>query len=223
MEQRTWTESSPNDRTVASHGELTRKLLRCGVVAGPIYLIVGLTQALTREGFDLSRHALSHLANGPGGWIQTLNLAVTGALVIAAAAGISRSATWKSRLPWWLLGTYGAAMLLAAVFPADPVDGFPPGTPEGMPASISTAGLLHFVFGGLGFLMLALSCLFAARAFSLTGQVMLSRLSLASGLVVLIGFFGGVAAPLGVFGIWAAVVMGWVWLSVVCWRQREFV
>ena len=46
-------------------------LLRWGVVAGPFYLTVALAQALLRDGFDLSRHSLSMLANGPGGWVQS--------------------------------------------------------------------------------------------------------------------------------------------------------
>lgn len=221
MEPSTWAEVAQGERSATAPNDITPKLLLCGVLAGPLYLIVGLAQALTREGFDLSRHALSHLANGPGGWIQTLNLAVTGALVIAAAVGIGRTLGRQSRVAWWLLGAYGAAMMLAAVFPADPADGFPPGTPEGMPTSISTAGLLHFVFGGLGFLMLGLSCLVAARGFSRAGNGTLSRLSLVSGLVVLVGFFGGTTPAIGVIGIWAAVVMGWVWLAAVSWTLRN--
>ena len=66
-------------------------LLRCGVVAGPFYLAVGLMQAFLRDGFDFARHPLSVLANGPGGWIQTANFALTGLMVIAAAVGIKRA------------------------------------------------------------------------------------------------------------------------------------
>lgn len=55
----------------------TRALLCCGVLAGPIYIAVGLVQALTREGFDLTRHDLSLLANGRLGWVQITNLVVT--------------------------------------------------------------------------------------------------------------------------------------------------
>ena len=38
---------------------VTRSLLGWGVVAGPFYIIVGLVLAITRPGFDLSRHALA--------------------------------------------------------------------------------------------------------------------------------------------------------------------
>src|SRR5262245_41257130 len=48
----------------------TRALLLCGVVAGPLFTVVGLIQASTRPGFDLRRHALSALENGELGWIQ---------------------------------------------------------------------------------------------------------------------------------------------------------
>src|SRR6266545_2955370 len=43
---------------------VTRILLACGVAAGPLYVLLGLVQALTREGFDLRRHELSLLAYG---------------------------------------------------------------------------------------------------------------------------------------------------------------
>ena len=72
---------------VGEHLQQTRRLVGLGMVVGPFYLAVGVLQGLLREGFDFSRHALSHLANGPGGWIQTANFAITGALVLATALG----------------------------------------------------------------------------------------------------------------------------------------
>jgi len=66
---------------------ITRALLGYGVLVGPFYLAVGLVQALVRDGFDLARHPLSLLANGPGGWIQTANFVVSGLMVVAAALG----------------------------------------------------------------------------------------------------------------------------------------
>ncbi len=63
--------------------QITRSLLGYGVVAGPLYVGVSLVQALTREGFDLSRHQWSLLANGSAGWIQILNFGLTGAALVA--------------------------------------------------------------------------------------------------------------------------------------------
>src|SRR5919198_707623 len=68
----------------------TRRLLACGVVAGPLYFAVGLGQAFTREGFDVGRHALSLLENGRLGWIQIGNFLVTGLLAVACAVGVAR-------------------------------------------------------------------------------------------------------------------------------------
>lgn len=200
---------------------ITRSLLGYGVIAGPIYLAVGLIQAFVRDGFDLARHSLSVLANGPGGWVQTANFLVTGLMVIAAAVGIARVPAVKARAACWFLGTFGASMIVAAAFRADPVDGFPPGTPEGFPTSISSTGMLHFVAGAVGFIALGVSCLLAARAMWRIDERSLARLSLASGIVVLLGFFvgpllGSRGSP--VLGIWIAVVMGWVWLAIVSAR-----
>jgi len=198
----------------------SRALLTCGVVAGPLYLVVGVIQGLARDGFDFARHPLSVLANGPGGWVQTANFIVTGLMVIAAAAGLAR--VLQSRATSWLLYAFGASMIVAAVFRADPIDGFPPGTPEGMPTSISTRGMIHFIAGALGFTCLGVSCLVAARALSRQSARSLSRLSLASGIVVLLGFFGGPALSSNpVIGIWVSVVVGWAWLAILCWQLRR--
>lgn len=207
-----------NEPAAGRSAAVTRSLLRWGVLAGPFYLAVGLMQALLREGFEFARHPLSVLANGPGGWIQTANFVLSGLMVIAAAVGLGRALGPKSRAMTWLLGGFGLAMLVAAVFPADPVDGFPPGTPRGFPTSISTTGLTHFIAGALGFLCLALSALAAAWTMARRGQSSLAIVSLLGGLSVLFGFFGGVVLPLGIAGIWFAVVAGWAWLAVLSYR-----
>jgi hypothetical protein len=110
-------------------------------------------------------------------------------------------------------------MIMAAIFTADPVDGFPPGTPAGIPTSISTTGLLHFVAGALAFAFLGFGALAAARALWRRQMRALSLLSIFSGLSVLLGFFGGIA--LGIIGIWFAVVVGFAWLAVLSLRLRQ--
>src|SRR5438094_1427603 len=78
----------------------TRALLAGGLVAGPLYVGVSLIQALTRDGFDLTRHTWSLLSNGDPGWIQMANFVLTGALIIACAVGMrqtlrgQRGGTW---------------------------------------------------------------------------------------------------------------------------------
>jgi len=203
------------DRSAA----VTRSLLGYGVLAGPFYLTVGLIQAFVRDGFSFARHPLSVLANGPGGWVQTANFALTGLMVLAAAVGFARVLGTTSRMTSWFLGAFGVSMIVAALFPADPVDGFPVGTPFGPPTSISTTGMIHFIAGTLGFTAIGVSCLIAARAMSRRGERSLSRFSLASGLGALITFYGGAAlsggGAVGILGIWLAVIIGWAWLVVM--------
>jgi len=200
---------------------VTRSLLGYGALAGPFYLAVGLIQAWARDGFSFARHPLSLLANGTGGWVQTTNFVVSGLMVIAAAVGFRRMPAPRLRAVSWFLGGFGASMIAAAIFTADAMDGFPVGTPLGAPSSISTTGMLHFVAGTLGFVCLAISSFCAALPMSRRGESSLARLSVFSGLSVLIGFFGGFFIPGlvgGTVGIWYAVVVGWAWLLVLSLR-----
>ena len=121
--------------------KLTRALLTCGVVAGPVYIVVAVIQMFIRPGFDIRRHALSLLSNGALGWIQIGNFLVTGLLVIAGALGMrrvlrgSRGGTWGPLL----IGVYGLGLIGAGIFRADPALGFPPGTPRTPPPSAGMA------------------------------------------------------------------------------------
>lgn len=197
----------------------TRSLLRYGVVVGPFYLTAGLAQALVREGFDLARHPLSLLANGPGGWVQTANFLLSGLMVVAAAVGIARALRPHSRASTWFLGLFGLGMVAAAFFPADPVDGFPVGTPEGFPTSVTTTGLVHFAAGGIGFIALAVSGMVMAGAMRRRGDPRMALFSFLAGLCVIGGFLGPMVLPVlplgGTAGIWFAVVVGWAWLAVI--------
>ena len=197
---------------------ITRSLIGYGVLVGPFYLAVGLIQAFVREGFDLRRHPLSLLANGPGGWVQTANFVLSGLMVIAAAVGFARTLAPTSRAVSWFLGGFGMSMLVAAVLRADPTDGFPAGTPVGPPKTISAMGMGHLIAGTLGFISLAISCFIAARALSRRGERSWARFSLFTGVAVLVGFFGGAFLGGGsgtTLGIWFSVVAGWAWLTTV--------
>jgi hypothetical membrane protein len=197
----------------------TRSLLGWGVLAGPVYVLVGLAQALTRDGFDLARHDLSLLANGSPGWIQIANLVATGLMTVAAAAGVRR--VWRGgRGGSWgpvLLGVYGTGLVAAGVFTADPAFGFPPGTPEG-PGPVSWHGLLHLIAGGIGFLALVAACFVIARRFTAEQRRRWALVSRLTGLVFLAGFIGiasGSGNPATVIGFWVAVVAAWAWISAL--------
>jgi len=194
---------------------VTRSLLGYGVLVGPFYLVVGVAQGLLRPGFSFARHPLSVLANGDYGWVQTANFALSGIMVIAAALGVARAVGRGARATSWTLAAFGVGVALAAIFRADPVDGFPVGTPIGPPTGITTMGLLHIVVSAFAFTCFGVSALLSVRMLKRRGERALSRFSLVGGLVMLLGFFGGIALPSGVLGIWVSVVTGWAWLAVL--------
>lgn len=200
---------------------VTRSFLGYGVLVGPFYLLVGVVQGLVRDGFSFARHPLSVLANGAGGWVQTVNFVLSGLMVIAAAVGFWRVPAPRLRASPAFLALFGLSMIVAAVLRADPVDGFPAGTPLGAPTVISPMGMGHFIAGTIGFVSLELCCLCSVRGMSRNGYPSLALGGVVSGLTVLVGFFGGFVIP-GIagttIGIWIAVVVGWVWLGWVSAR-----
>jgi len=192
---------------------VTRSLLGWGVVAGPFYLVVGLVLALTRPGFDLSRHALSQLMLGELGWMQAVNLALSGLMTLAAAYGFLRAVRSGRGLAIGVLtAVYGVCLVLSAIFPPDATAGFPPGSEEG---SFSTSGILHLLFGAVGFIALAAAA-FAHGAWCRDqGERGRAAVSFVLGALVVLGFAGGVAlGSAGVGLIWVAVVAGWAWLAL---------
>jgi hypothetical protein len=190
---------------------VTRSLLGYGVLAGPFYVVVSLVQAFTRDGFDLTRHEWSLLANGSTGWIQIANLILSGLMVIAAAAGMRRIGMKWGPL---LLAGYGIGLIGAGVFTADPRDGFPVGTVSN---AVSWHGMLHFVAGGVGFFCLIAACFVLARRFG-TGLAVFSRVTG----VVFFAAFAGIASGGGSVAMnlafTAAVVLASAWLSVISVR-----
>ena len=105
----------------------TRRLLRCGVAAGPAFTAVFLLEGAVRDGYRPLRHPVSSLALGPRGWIQAGNFAVAGTLFLAGAAGLGLAGDpAASRAAPALIGAAGAGLIGAAVFATDPVSGYPP-------------------------------------------------------------------------------------------------
>jgi len=201
------------DRTTS----VTRSLLGYGVIAGPFYVVVSLCQALTRTGFDLSRHEWSLLANGGLGWIQIANFLLTGGMVVAFAVGLSRAGHTAARL----IAVFGLGMIGAGIFRADPSLGFPPGTPDG-PGAVSWHGLLHFVCAGIGFAYMIAACLVMARRFARAGDRGWAGFSAVTG-VAFLGAFVGVASsgsgsPALTYTFVAAVVLVFAWISALAVR-----
>jgi hypothetical protein len=140
----------------------TRRLLRCGVAAGPLFVAVFLLEGAVRDGYRPLRHPVSSLALGPRGWIQAADFAVAGTLFLAGAAGLARAGdpAAGSRAAPALIGAAGAGLIGSAVFTTDPVSGYPPGTPDALtrPSRTGTAHNLAAVPVFLGLPAAALAC-----------------------------------------------------------------
>jgi hypothetical protein len=87
------------------------------MIAGPLFIIVSLILAFTREGFDGVRHPASLLALGEFGWVQIANFVFSGVLFIALAIGLRRVLTSGVGSRWLsiLFGLVGVAMIIGGV------------------------------------------------------------------------------------------------------------
>ena len=203
-----------------SASRITKSLLGYGMLAGPFYVLVVLVQAFIRPGFDLAHDDASLLSNGSLGWMQIANFEITGLMVIAFAVGVRRAlgtgvaATWGPRL----LGLFGLGLIGAGLFVADPMNGFPAGTPSGHAAVLSLHGILHIATAGSGFLGLVAACLVVARRLSAGGRVQLAVFSRATGVTFSAGFAAvasGSSSSAVVGAFWLALLVAWAWMGML--------
>jgi hypothetical protein len=200
----------------------TRNLLRCGVAAGPVFVGVTALHVLTREGFDLRRHPISLLSVGGLGWIQILTFAVSGVLVMAFAVGLRR-ALHPGRAGTFgpvLMGLFGLGLIAGGVFVADPALGFPPGTPDGIPQTMSWHAAVHGVAPIVAFnALIIVTCVFARRCAGERAWGWFAY-SLATGLVCL-----GLALWPGIDGISVRlavmVTLGFAWTTALAARLAQ--
>ncbi|MGC1406860.1 MAG: DUF998 domain-containing protein [Candidatus Dormiibacterota bacterium] len=140
-------------------GALTRLLLRCGELAGPLFVVTFVIEGARRDGYLPRRHPVSALSLGESGWTQKVSFLVTGTLTSAFAFGVRRtlqpghSSAWVTRL----LGAVGCGLLGAGVFTTDPVNGYPPGSAD-VPVIRTRAGHLHDLSAVLVFAAVPAAC-----------------------------------------------------------------
>jgi hypothetical protein len=200
-------------------GSGTRRLLACGIVAGPIWVLTVLLQGLSRSGYNFTHDAPSLLDLGSLGWIQWINFVVTGGLFVVAAVGVRRSTkngagrTWMPRL----LVIVGAGTIGGGLFHPDPSGGYPPGIPAGPSATYSWHGVLHMVCGFGAFIAMIAFCFVLARRLSALGRLRMAACSRIIGVACAVGAAGSVS-PRGALALYAGISLAFLWISAALFR-----
>jgi hypothetical membrane protein len=197
-------------------------------VVGPTLFVVSfLTQGALRPEYDPLRHPISSLAlGGPAGWVQSATFLLTGGLVTAYAWGLRRCGLGR-----WLpilVAAVGLGLVGAGIFPADPINGYPPGSP--VPAPATTTGRVHDLSSTPVFIALPAACLVFAARMARAGNRRWARYSRITAAVFLGCFvlsavgFGGVDPLVATGGLWQrlCIVVGFGWLAgVATWLSRH--
>ncbi|WP_432125618.1 DUF998 domain-containing protein [Streptomyces sp. bgisy082] len=206
-------------RPVPSAAPASRSAARWAVVggaaAGPLFLVAGLVQGVARDGFGFTRNAISQLALGDAGWIQTANFVLTGLLLFAGATGLRRTLRGGPGATWGpaLVGVFGVSFWVAAAFPADAGAGFPVGSPDA--TAMSGHGAVHMLGGMVGYLALCAAFVVLARPLASRG---LRGWAVASRLVPVAVLAGFTASAASVLAFTAGAGLGLLWLSAVTAR-----
>ncbi|WP_035855309.1 DUF998 domain-containing protein [Cryptosporangium arvum] len=182
-----------------------RARLAAAAVAGPLWTVVSLGQAFTREGYDITREPLSVLSNGALGWVQILNFVVAGVLLLIGAAGFRAAlpGVWVARL----VALAGAGMIGAGIFVMDPV---------GAPLSGSSYG--HMLAGTTTFTALIAACYVLARHYR-SGRD--TAASLIAGTALLVGDGWAMSgAPGGSLALAVGAITALLWVSLAAARLR---
>ncbi len=198
---------------------LTRRLLLCGAVAGPLFILTVLLQDYTRPGYNPRLQPLSLLSLGDWGWVQIGNFVLAGVLNLLYAWGLrrrlhpGRAGRWGSML----IGVYGLGLVTVGVFRTDPSNGFPPGVVAA--TQPSWHGAIHALVALVTFLALAAALGVFVRFFLARQERRWAFYCLASAVLMLVVFFGGIAnATLAARTLRLAVVIGWMAASLIAVR-----
>jgi hypothetical protein len=206
--------------------EVVDRLLVGGLVGPPLFVAVSFIEGATRAGYDPIRHPISLLSLGDGGWVQTANFVVLGALTIGFAVGL-RAALPRlarpSRAGPALIGLIGIGHVGAGLFATDPGGGYPPGV-----QAVGTTGTLHDLASLIVFISLPAAALVFARWDTVGGARRWAAYSFMTGVAFALGFVVLLVAlnastdlaRLGGLIQRVVVLIGWTWLALLARRIR---
>ncbi|MFI7520138.1 DUF998 domain-containing protein [Micromonospora globbae] len=207
---------------------MSKAPLICGTAAGPLFVLSLLIQGATRDGYDPLRHPVSSLALGHHGWVQTATFLVAGVLTAVLAVGLRRTLPRGPGRLWGPLfvGVWALGLVGAGLFTTDPVSGYPPGSPDRLPAYSSTHAALHDGVSLLAFIAIMGACIVFTRRFVAGNQWRWAFYSATTAAVVLVALglsnaafaqsqnlvaFGGLFQRI-------VIVAAWLWLTLLAWK-----
>lgn len=195
---------------------LTRALLLCGAIAGPLFILTVLVQDYSRPGFDPRLYMLSLLSLGTWGWVQITNFVLDGVLNLLFAIGLwrrlhpGRAGTWGPIL----IGIYGLILITVGVCRTDPVTGFPPGAIAA--AGPSWHGAIHALGALFAFISLSAALAVFVRFFLTRKERGWAFYCLVSVVLIVVLFVVGMSnAVLAARFVRLAVLVGWMASSVI--------
>lgn len=123
-----------------------------------------------------------------------------------------------------LLAICGLGVFLAGIFHIDPIDGFPPGTPSGIPTAFSTSAVMHNAVSTPAFLAVIAACFVLGRAFARFGQQRVAIGLRAAGAVFVITLAEALSGgPAGSLALFVGVSCALIAVSVAAARLRTAV
>ena len=216
--------TQPSDRPTQTCDGTLKALLVSGAIAGPVFTVAWMVAGATRANYDPLRHPISSLSLGELGWVQVANFQVTGLLALAFAVGLWRRPSSPGGSMWGplLIGVIAIGLLGAGIFATDPMNGYPPGTPD-LPLEYSVPGRLHRFFSAFVFLGMPTACFVFARSFARQGVRSWMTYSALTGIAFVIMFvltsaaFAQVEGLVNYAGLFQRVTLtiGWAWLTLL--------
>ncbi|MCP2637442.1 DUF998 domain-containing protein [Microbacterium sp. HD4P20] len=204
-----------NTAPSVARSAMTAGLLACAIAGSALFVVTVLVQSVTRVGFDPRVHALSMLALGDLGWVQTTNFILSGALILVSVAGFHRALSPGRGRTWGpiLIGLFGIGLIWGGLFPTDAGLGFPDGAPSGM-TEPTLVGTLHNLSPTLIAVSLVAACIVLARRFAGEKRWGWTAYCIATPVAYLV--LGFAAFPLGDFRwVLAGGAIIWTWPAVV--------
>jgi hypothetical membrane protein len=202
----------------AGEQKVSIRLLLAGGAIGPLlFMVVFLIEGATRPHYSVWQDAVSALSLGEGGWMQSTNFIVCGALVLGFAIGLRRVLRTGRGSTWGpiLLGIVGLSMIGAGIFVTDPGLGYPH---EASTITLTVHGTIHSLISLFAFISLPAACFVLARRDAADRA---SRgwawYSVATGLLVVVFFVLTVVVTAlnGPAGLTQRIflIIGWSWIA----------